>query len=407
MTIHRRLLLWLLLSFWGAAGGQDNNGDGAPDDATPDDATPESEWYQRYPKYPEYCSTPEQMTTRNIPSLPNEVFSNTTGEEIPETRLRHVTAVLRHGARTIASRDSSCWDGYWDNPETAIWDCPLTERLAPPTPKEILTEEGASKNSFASDSIFLFQKNFDVVPNRNVLEGTCQLGQLMAQGYEQLVYSGNMLRETYLYYSGSMDHPERMRLFQIPEDVNVEALAKNSIPWNEPNFYLRAEDSQPTMVSGQLIMQGLFGPELAAARSSFYEKQEYATVPVHTGDKSRDIIQGYAEGCPRMDRLQSEAEASSDFEAFYNSGESKEVREFMGKHLTHDTELFDCLMTTVCTDRPLPDRFGIYNPHPESWFNRIAAYHAKNHSFHYQYNDGGKKIEVQRSSVLTGRSFHF
>ena len=367
-------------------------------DGTPDDTTPEKDWYQRYPQYPKYCSTPEQLSLRTIPPLPS---IRLTGGDVPETRLRHVTSIIRHGATTIQSKESPCWDGYWDNPETAIWHCPLTERLAPPTPKDILEDEGSAAQFTALDSMFLFQKNYDTRPNHNVLEGTCQLGQLMAQGYEQLTFIGEMLRETYFYQEGTMGHDERMRLYSLPRiQPGVQSPPQQSHdsqidPWEEPNFYLRSENTQPTLVSGQLIMQGLFGPELAAKHQTMFHDQTYATVNVHTGDMSRDIMTGYHNlatynKCPKLDLMKSNAESSEEFQNFIQSESSQEVQQFINKHLTYDTQLFNCLMTTVCTDRPLPERFGIYSPNPKSWFERISKFHATNHSFHYQSNDAGE-----------------
>eukprot|EP00339_Tiarina_fusa_P007802 CAMPEP_0117057176 /NCGR_PEP_ID=MMETSP0472-20121206/39683_1 /TAXON_ID=693140 ORGANISM="Tiarina fusus, Strain LIS" /NCGR_SAMPLE_ID=MMETSP0472 /ASSEMBLY_ACC=CAM_ASM_000603 /LENGTH=86 /DNA_ID=CAMNT_0004773937 /DNA_START=60 /DNA_END=316 /DNA_ORIENTATION=+ len=51
-------------------------------------------WYTRYPSYPPYCSTPDEMATRAIPNLQDHHDSL-----YGETRLLHVTAAIRHGAR--------------------------------------------------------------------------------------------------------------------------------------------------------------------------------------------------------------------------------------------------------------------------------------------------------------------
>jgi hypothetical protein len=174
-------------------------------------------------------------------------------------------------------------------------------------------------------------------------------------------------------------------------------------------------------MSGQLLLRGMFENELKASRrDDAYGDKSFPTIPVHTADHSRDILGGFQEHCPKLDAIQAASETSKDYLEFYNSEESQQVRDFMESQLVHDPGLFDCLMTTVCTDRPLPDSFGVYNPNPSSWFNRIAAYvrlavvlstlllskgcelkwiltlclnysqHSMNHSFHLCYNDAGK-----------------
>ena len=63
--------------------------------------------YQRYKAYPPYCSDPAEMATRKIPPLPTDDNNN--------TRIVHVTAIIRHGARTPI-QTYHCWDGYWEEP---------------------------------------------------------------------------------------------------------------------------------------------------------------------------------------------------------------------------------------------------------------------------------------------------
>ena len=83
--------------------------------------------YTKYEKYPPYCSTPEEMAKRAVPPLqgnPNDGSS----------QLIHVTALIRHGARTPfrGAPDYQCWDGYWDDEETGVWNCDLKTYVSPP-----------------------------------------------------------------------------------------------------------------------------------------------------------------------------------------------------------------------------------------------------------------------------------
>lgn len=347
-------------------------------------------WYTRYPHYPEYCSTPSQLNKRSIPPLK---------QSDKETKLVHVTAITSHGARTIAEGPSQnnyhCWKDFWTNDETGVWDCPLKSMVMPPSPRRLMEEEDLYRPSEVErelpNSMFLFTKVYDALkkPQSNALNGTCKLGQLLLQGYEQQVTNGKILRKAYLSESGTQSSDVSLQLFQVgASDIDE--------PWaDDRQLYIRSDDSQTTLVSAQLIMRGLFEKELIRWRGCKVtdfniNSHAFPTVSVHTTDHSRDILGGFREGCEALTRLQAASDISWEYQEFLASQEAKEVSEFLDRHLTNEPGLLDCLMSTVCTDRPLPDRIGIYNPHPNSWFNRIATYFAKNHSFHLTYNDGGK-----------------
>ena len=349
-------------------------------------------WYTRYPHYPSYCSTPNQMNKRSIPPL----------EPIPnkKTKLLHVTAITRHGARTIAEGPSknnyNCWKGFWTNEETGVWDCALKSMLMPPSAERVMEEE-ETKEQAETDleipkSLFFFTASYDALkkPLSNTLNGTCQVGQLLLQGYEQQVKNGEILREAYLWESQTDSSDSSLHLFEVGGSQSQE-------PWSDDRqLYLRSDDSQATLVSGELILRGLFEKELIRWRESKMKTTDMnarafpTTIAVHTTDHSRDILGGFREGCEALARLQAASDISWEYQDFVASKEAKEVVEFLESSLSNEPGLLDCLMTTVCTDRPLPDQIGIYDPHPNSWFNRISSYFARNHSFHLTYNDGGK-----------------
>ena len=322
------------------------------------------DWYSRYPNYPEYCSTPKQMESRSIPPLRDDDI-----DRVGETRLVHVTSIIRHGGRTPLQQPGTthCWDGYWES-ESGKWDCDLTTLMMPPTPSRVKEEEG-TKLMTASTSMFLFSKQYDSLNDpkhnlSNILNGTCQWGQLIMQGYEHSLTNGRFLRDAYLYEAGTYSHDERMRLFDISDKSGFD-------PWDEHNLYLRSDDDQRTMMSGQLLLRGLFEPEIG--------KSQFPTIPVHTADRDRDVVGGIAYECPRLESIKRRAETSKEYWEFYYDEESKAVRDFMINHLSSagggdEDGIVDCLMTSVCTDRPLPDDLAIYNPHPNSWFERIGNY---------------------------------
>ena len=240
-------------------------------DAPADDAIS----YSLYPSYPRYCSTPEEMATRAIPPLSSSA---------PEhSQLVHVTAVIRHGARTPWSDNMQCWDGYWADPATAVWNCELTTLTSPPSPPFIADVEDDPAPSeidnerdaaVGDDAMFLFEKRYDALHDppvlANAFNGTCQMGQLLLRGYEQELANGKHLRDAYVYAagpngdamfkdgSGAAASDPRMRLF----DLNADGGADYA-PYEEPHLYYRADDEQRTLMSGQVLLRGLFGPEIA------------------------------------------------------------------------------------------------------------------------------------------------
>jgi hypothetical protein len=320
-------------------------------------------WYKRYAQYPEYCSTPAEMHARRIPPLRDD------NPHLGETRLVHVTTVIRHGARTPWSSNQECWKGYWDSDETGIWNCDLTTILAPPTPTEVKEEEGDHQMK-ADNAMFLFEKKYDALADpkdglTNELKGTCQLGQLLLQGYEQEIQNGQFLREAYLYDGQKYDHDERMQLL----DISFEEYS----PWDSTNLHYRADDDQRTLMSGQVLLRGLFGPEVT---KEFEKTKVYPTIPVHTADRKRDILDANEKVCPKLVNLRQEAEQSKEYQQFNNSLKAVGIRNFkatkLGKTATND-QLLDCLMTTMCTDRPLPEIINDYG-NTTSWFRALSEF---------------------------------
>lgn len=207
------------------------------------------EWYTTYGSYPPYCSTPEQMSTRGIPPLDNSIKYG------QEARIAHVTAIIRHGARTPWTSDLKCWENYHTDPETGSWNCDLTTWLAPPSPQRVEQEENIPVDTSGADAMFLFEKQYDALlfPQynaSNLLNGTCQMGQLLLQGYEQQMTNGKHFRQAYVYDSKdeSTDQTDpRMQLIDVSGlDEASDDIMK---AWDRRNFHFRADDDQRTIVS--------------------------------------------------------------------------------------------------------------------------------------------------------------
>ena len=104
-----------------------------PSSMTPPEETAEDTAYNKYETYPPYCSTPDEMEKRAVPPLSQGTIND------DSSRLVHVTALIRHGARTPYSGAPAyqCWNGYWEDEETGVWNCDLKTYMSPPaTTKE-------------------------------------------------------------------------------------------------------------------------------------------------------------------------------------------------------------------------------------------------------------------------------
>ncbi len=321
-------------------------------------------WYTRYPKYPEYCSNDAQLTKRKVPPLKkyDDDGSNNNNLNI-KTQLLQVTALIRHGARTPWN-DHTCWSGW----ESQGWDCELKTLTAPPAPPEIshLEDEATEKVQLDGEgAMFLFEKNYDALTNsdspqlHNLLNGTCQMGQLLLRGYVQELSNGRMLRDTYVREvdEDQDDIQDNMVLFDLNEEEYTETK-----PYEEPNLYYRADDDQRTIMSGQALLRGMFD-DLLQEHSEQLGSQIDPTIVVHTADRAQDILSPNKNICPRLNDLYDEATNSDEYvKKYIKSDESQIMDKLMEDEYGGDFQIQaqDCLMTTICNDRTLPDLLDDY-----------------------------------------------
>jgi hypothetical protein len=213
-------------------------------------------------EYPQYCF--QNTSTNEIPSL-------TTAQMAKVSRLKQVQVMIRHGARTPYG-NNSCWTNYdvqWNN-------CNVTELMLP-------------SNSYISQgrsSPWLFRKLYDGSPNE--LGGNCLTGQLIGQGYEQHRANGEFLFQQYLNNQNPL-----LNLFP----TNQWDLLNSS-----SEVYLRSDDLQRTLMSGQTLM------------SAFFNVSGESEIPWHTGDYDLDQIYPNQDICPYLNTIASAAHASSEFQ---------------------------------------------------------------------------------------------
>jgi hypothetical protein len=302
------------------------------------------DWYTRYPAYPPYCATPQEMAHRQIPPL---IQDSRTGQ----TELLHVTGVIRHGARTPWTGFLNCWEGWAQKDD--VWDCNLPTIVGVPSTEWVFQRE---QQEGGSPGMMLFEKYYDALSNpddnlSNELNGTCQVGQLLLQGYEQELTNGKFLRDAYFYNTKSDRLDERLNLIDVKASVH---------PWDATNLYFRVDDEQRTLMSGQVLLRGMMSQEIAA---HIHDKKVYPVMPLRTADKSRDVLFPNSDNCPRLSEIVERFQRSSTFKAFNESEEANSIRAFQRDVLkVENMEAIDCLMTTMCTDRVLPKEINDYSP---------------------------------------------
>jgi len=221
-------------------------------------------------------------------------------------------------------------------------------------------------------AMFLFEKNYDALRDppqlRNLLNGTCEKGQLLMRGYVQELHNGRMLRQTYIREVNDM--AANMFLF----DLNTESEAR---PYQEPHLYYRSDDDQRTIMSGQVLLRGLFG-DLLTKHSEELGAQTDPTIVVHTADRVRDVLSPNEEVCPRLKDLADAAEKSGDYvKEYVKSKESRELNGLMRDALGGEfrDSATDCLMTTICNDRELPEILDDYGKDDgNNYFDRLNKY---------------------------------
>lgn len=359
-----------------------------------------------------------------------------------------------------------CWNDYWTNANTGIWNCHLKTYISPPAASKedsMVVVDGSGGMMIIEEEMpdFLFEKRYDALSihspldigtsdadvaddnnNNNILysttgnhlNGTCQVGQLLHRGYDQELRNGLHLRQAY-FYDGNKTADEhaasdsRMRLWDLTIDDDGDGGNSSSNNTNngggrigdptkpiyqEPNLRYRADDEQRTLMSGQILLRGLFEQELLAAEKD----DETAIIRLHTADYDVDVLTPNSPTCPKTLDLYNEAYQSDEYKAWIEkSMEAKTVQSFVTNELGLDempSSILDCLMTTICTDRSLPDSLNDYDgslgttPWDEGGhsmgssmnditrvdkaytniFEQMTNFAVKNFTFPYKYNHG-------------------
>jgi ubiquitin-like domain-containing CTD phosphatase 1 len=329
--------------------------------------------------YPDYCSAREDQLQRRIPPLKT---NTPLMQNVQSTSLKHVTTIIRHGSRTPWA-PHQCWSGYSDpSADTSTWECTLTAMMRPQSEQAIALETlvtGQSDESSLESGqglFFEFQKLYDAnwskdhphhyPPNMgNDLGGNCQVGQLISKGHEQQVLNGKLIQKAYVKVD-DLDDPEVGMLYNFLDEKSQTSVTQRA--YDEPQLYFRSDDDERTLMSGQLLLEELFG-DLMKEHEFIYklngEETDRPVIRVHTADRDKDVLSPNRRICPRLDEIEEEAMASADFIArFVLSTEAKTMQRFAKNELsggddddirmTNPEEAIDCIMTTICEDKTLP-----------------------------------------------------
>ena len=273
---------------------------------------------------PEYCA--DDISSRGIVPPPLTEY-----ELSMVSSLEQVQLLMRHGARVPWSA-SRCWKGYnvsWTNCKVHVVEAPSVYSSKP--------------------SIMQFRKVYD--GSENQLAGTCQLGQLLFNGYEQAQEIGLQFRKHYV-------GPSPIHL--LP-----------SFQWHHmdpSSMYFQSDDEERTLLTSQAFLM------------SFFEVSQPAVIDWHTGDDMNPM-----DSCPHLELLSERAFESDEF-SFYNRSIGlpleKECDSVFGHGYWSFRHIFDCVLTTICSKRDIP-LTGLTG----DLYTRILNYTTEVNAFKYRYNN--------------------
>lgn len=237
-------------------------------------------------------------------------------------KLKHVSAFIRHGDR-MRCNYKACWSN-----DTATYDCSLSK------------DTSATGELPSTSQQRTFRKKY--MSGRNILPGSCVLGQLTPLGYHQQFLNGKHLRRGY------------------------SELLPECIQGHEEQVMLRSDDSPRTIASGQALVDGLFANCKPSSTRAQQPIEWLVMEHMH-----ENIFPNY-HVCPRLNRAVKDAQSGPAFTSFlakehqslvdkvaFKLGKEpkamgKEPKAIM-KALSH---LGDCLLTHHCHGQSVPEEIA-------------------------------------------------
>eukprot|EP00752_Nemacystus_decipiens_P007485 g6687.t1 len=289
--------------------------------------------------FPKYCA--KDMEANAIPPL-NDSVTLSFGDNVSlaDVELLQVHVMIRHGARGPYTKPR-CWEGY-----DIRWDCNITEVVSP----TLSADDGVTAAG-------LFRKRYDAYPEDNALGGTCMAGQLLDEGYLQEQANGRHLKDAYL-----CGEPSCL--------AAANATAKDL--QEQGALYLRSDDEQRTVMSGQVLTASMLDVS-------------GVVLDWHTGDDKYDYLAPNEETCPRLAELSEEALTDPSWTAFVDGPVVKTLNDSMTSVWEEEVvwwDVLDCLMTTACTGRELPEELT------EDLFEEAVSFSTQQYVQESSFNDG-------------------
>ncbi|KAH9101287.1 hypothetical protein LEN26_015801 [Aphanomyces euteiches] len=259
---------------------------------------------------PEYCMEPNSMERYKIEPLKSN----------RPLQLVNAQVIARHGARAPYYR-VFCWEKA-ASPVDATWNCSTSS---------VWSEDiwSGSKRGFGR----LYKKQY--LDGENILTGTCSVGGLLPLGRDQHRRMGELLREAYIGHGP-------LKLFNTS---NLKAIPRHEI-------YLRSDDEERTLGSGQALVDGMF----PYVHSDDTDTEHMLTWM--TADGATDYIDHKNDNsCPALNHIMEEAKKSNAWSANANSQDVKQLerdfQQIVDGNFSWDTCL-ECLMIARCNNIPLP-----------------------------------------------------
>eukprot|EP01101_Sappina_pedata_P010199 TRINITY_DN6364_c0_g1_i1.p1 TRINITY_DN6364_c0_g1~~TRINITY_DN6364_c0_g1_i1.p1 ORF type:complete len:437 (+),score=84.81 TRINITY_DN6364_c0_g1_i1:41-1351(+) len=265
---------------------------------------------------PEYCQSPYD----SIPMLKIPSTSSLSADSI---HLRHVSLMIRHGDRIVASA-GECWPN-----DNAVYNCTDSSQVIAP-------DSNRYANSYPTQLFRTVYKN-----GSNIFLGNCALGQMTHLGRLQHNKNGNMLRSAYIK-SGF-----------LAED------------YDETQIELRADNFQRTIQSLHELVSTLYPTKKSAKSPQIFD--------VVSMDLINDNLYPQFSMCPNGLKNQAASLLSDKYKNFKEEIHEPLLQEFRNitgtnlKQVNSMDKLFDCMSVHICHRQDLPQGISM------EMYNKIAS----------------------------------
>ncbi|KAG7391860.1 hypothetical protein PHYPSEUDO_003066 [Phytophthora pseudosyringae] len=294
-----------------------------------------------------YCNDLDGIEATRIPPLSPEQ-----AERVES--LEQVQIIARHGARAPYAR-LFCWDSPKHNPMNAEWDCTTTS----------VSSQDINPTEHSKGFGRLYRKSY--MDGHNILKGDCVIGGMLPLGRQQHKTNGQFLRDSYVG-----DGP--LKLFPT---ANLSHLELSEI-------YLRSDDQERTLGSGQALIDGLFPVD------GTLSLELHRMLSWNVADISVDYINANENICPLMGHIGQLSNESPEFWNHLRDPATVEIEHNFNNlvgNFSWGTAL-ECLSTARCNGLQLPlgideetfsktyheveVRQSMFLSYNDSWYAKVA-----------------------------------